>query len=145
MSSIGAPFNEPFTTFVQKAPAAGPIGSGDLLALVQNNRTRQISALQIGGGFANVTAIAPGVTYVVKAADTCIGIVTVAGVTTNIAVPAIGTAGRYLEFADVGGFADTAPIVIAGSLFDNGQSSVSISWKYGVIGLRWYTNFWKLV
>lgn len=140
------PFNETFTKFVQTTPATFTINDVDEIPIIQNGITRHISPRLIAG-VPQVALITAGTTYTVTAiGNICIGVDKAAGSATEIVMPRVGAfTGQYVEVADILGDANINNITIDGSLFDNFVNYLVITQPLGVIGLRWYGTYWKIV
>ena len=137
--------SETFTAFVQGAPRAPQVQSGDLVPMVQGGMTKQIPAAQLVGA-ASPTLIQEGSTYLVTSTDTFIGIANTQA--TTIQLPTALTFNQRLVVSDCLGNAGTYAITIlpgSGDEIDGiSQFRLIDSWQSASLQYIQSLNLWKL-
>jgi hypothetical protein len=137
--------SETFTAFVQGAPRAAQVQSGDLVPVVQGGMTKQIPAVQLVGA-ASPTLIQEGSTYPVTSTDTFIGVANT--VATTIQLPTGLTFNQRLVVADCLGNAGTYAITILPGAGDNidgiSQFRLIDNWQSASLQYIQALNLWKL-
>lgn len=137
---------EAFATFVANAPLADPLGSSDLLAVLQGGLIKRLPVNSIPLLATDPVTIVTTAGYAVLLTDKAILVDQAAPTATTITLPSNPGRGRVYTIADIAGNAAAGNITIANGTIDGGGGLV-LNTNYASVTLisTGTANDWKII